>query len=973
MFKFLTERNYIFFLLIFGVISIGLHTSVSWAKVYRISSLGDSITASRQGYASYRYYLWKLITGYNIDFVGTKAGVSVGEPLYPYFDQAHEGHGGYYADDVLYEIDQWINQTNPDVVLCHLGTNDLWSGESVSSTINEISQIIDRIRSVNPNVKILLAQIIPSDFIPTGIVHYFNNEIALLAAQKNTQNSIVVAVDQWTGFNASTDTFDSVHPNDQGEQKIAWKFYTKLMEVLPTPNPTSPEWKDYQVTLKMRSDDNDAIGVMFRVKDNHNYYRFSWDSERSYRRLVKVVDGQFTLLAEDSITYVPGRTYQVKIVADSTVLEVWIDGEIIFSVVDDSIVEGSIALYNWANSAGYFDDVLVESIETGATLLFEDFSEGTNSQWGLVDEASKESPSNWSVSTGALVQNKNIYSLPLDPAELPKLGTYALYEINSGPQYAIMATADAGGTITPSGEIIVNEGGDQSFNIIPTNGFRVLDVIVDGVSLGAITNYTFTNITDAHTIAASFEATGSTIEWTDYQVTVNMRSDDNDAIGVMFRVKDNQNYYRFSWDSERSYRRLVKVVDGQFSLVAEDAVPYVPGRTYQVKIVADNTVLEVWIDGSLIFSVVDESIIEGSIAFYCWGNEGGRFNDVFVESLVSGAVLLSESFSDGLITGWTVADEGNGNPVADWSAATGNLVQSSNVYSMPVDPAHLPKLGTYALYEINTGPTFAITATAGEGGSISPSGEIMVSEGGDQSFSIIPNIGFQVLDLVVDGVSQGATSSYTFTNVTDAHAIEASFEAAGSTIEWTDYQVTVNMRSDDNDAIGVMFRVKDNQNYYRFSWDSERSYRRLVKVVDGQFALLAEDQAPYVPGRTYQVNIVADSTVLEVWIDGSLIFSVVDESIVEGSIAFYCWGNEGGRFNDVLVESLVSGAVLLSENFSNGQITGWTIVDEGTGNPVADWSAATGTLVQRSNVYSLPLKTADLPKLGTYALYQNAS
>jgi hypothetical protein len=188
-------------------------------------------------------------------------------------------------------------------------------------------------------------------------------------------------------------------------------------------------------------------------------------------------------------------------------------------------------------------------------------------------------------------------------------------------------------------------------------------------------------------------------DWTDYRVTLNMRSEDNDAIGIMFRVQDSQNYYRFSWDSQRSYRRLVKVVNGRFTLLAEDAVPYVPGRTYQMKIIADGTTLEVWIDQALIFSAVDSDIAEGTIAFYSWGNEGNYFDDVQVNGLTTGDVLLSNDFNNGLMTDWSVVDEGNGSAPSVWSAATGSLVQSSNIYSLPTDPGDLPKLGTYCFYD----------------------------------------------------------------------------------------------------------------------------------------------------------------------------------------------------------------------------------------------------------------------------------
>jgi hypothetical protein len=71
--------------------------------------------------------------------------------------------------------------------------------------------------------------------------------------------------------------------------------------------------------------------------------------------------------------------------------------------------------------------------------------------------------------------------------------------------------------------------------------------------------------------------------------------------------------------------------------------------------------------------------------------------------------------------------------------------------------------------------SMTITATAGEHGSISPSGEVTVSHGEDQEFHIEPDEGYGIEDVLVDGVSIGAESVYTFENVTTGHTIEAIF------------------------------------------------------------------------------------------------------------------------------------------------------------------------------------------------------
>ena len=71
-------------------------------------------------------------------------------------------------------------------------------------------------------------------------------------------------------------------------------------------------------------------------------------------------------------------------------------------------------------------------------------------------------------------------------------------------QNIITASAGANGSITPSGAVAVNYGADQSFTITPDAHYHVADVLVDGSSVGAVTSYTFTNVTTSHTIAASF-------------------------------------------------------------------------------------------------------------------------------------------------------------------------------------------------------------------------------------------------------------------------------------------------------------------------------------------------------------------------------------------------------------------------------------------------------------------------------------
>lgn len=81
------------------------------------------------------------------------------------------------------------------------------------------------------------------------------------------------------------------------------------------------------------------------------------------------------------------------------------------------------------------------------------------------------------------------------------------------------------------------------------------------------------------------------------------------------------------------------------------------------------------------------------------------------------------------------------------------------------------------IIQSTTPVTYTITASAGPNGSISPSGSVTVNQGSNKSFTITPDSGYSIDDVLVDGSSVGAVSSYTFTNVTQNHTISATFKA----------------------------------------------------------------------------------------------------------------------------------------------------------------------------------------------------
>src|SRR5690606_5970489 len=103
---------------------------------------------------------------------------------------------------------------------------------------------------------------------------------------------------------------------------------------------------------------------------------------------------------------------------------------------------------------------------------------------------------------------------------------------NATASYEITATAGANGSINPSGTVEVNCGADQAFTITADSGYAVADVLVNGVSVGAVTTYTFENVTEDQTISATFmEFTGPCFEGQAVNETIFTRSGSTTTVG----------------------------------------------------------------------------------------------------------------------------------------------------------------------------------------------------------------------------------------------------------------------------------------------------------------------------------------------------------------------------------------------------------------------------------------------------------
>ncbi|KAH6641015.1 SGNH hydrolase-type esterase domain-containing protein [Chaetomium tenue] len=219
-----------------GLLALAIaHTGLvdAQAKV-KIMPLGDSITGSP---GCWRALLWRELQDagiQNTDFVGTLPNQGCGFE----HDGENEGHGGFLATNIASQnqLVGWLSQTEPDVVMMHLGTNDVWSNLSPSTILGAFDTLVEQMRASKPTMKILVAQIIPMN--PPNCAECgqrvvdLNEAIAEWAPTVTTAESPISVVDCWTGFDTASMTGDGVHPNENGNDALAKCWYDPLAKVI---------------------------------------------------------------------------------------------------------------------------------------------------------------------------------------------------------------------------------------------------------------------------------------------------------------------------------------------------------------------------------------------------------------------------------------------------------------------------------------------------------------------------------------------------------------------------------------------------------------------------------------------------------------------------------------------------------------------------------------------------------------------
>jgi C1A family cysteine protease len=367
--------------------------------------------------------------------------------------------------------------------------------------------------------------------------------------------------------------------------------------------------------------------------------------------------------------------------------------------------------------------------------------------------------------------------------------------------YTITASAGANGTITPSGVTTVSPMGNITYTIAPNSGYTIDNVVVDGVNQGAITSYSFNNVNANHTISATFKSTtGLTRESV---VAANASSEENDGGTIRRAGLAIDNNLTTRWSSTYSdpqwivfdlgtAKSIVSVVfdweganarnyllegsnDATFTTKTTlatrsnmaagnhriDSLPNLTGsyRYYRMYGTARNGTwgYSIWearfySSGTPVnYTLTATTVGRGSISF---NPESGVYPAVYPAGTV--VTLTAVDGRDFVFSNWSGDVTGTNRQVT--------ITMNSNKNAT----------ANFSLI------TYTITASAGANGTITPSGVTTVSPMGNVTYTIAPNAGYTVDNVIVNGVAQGAITSYSFNNVNANHTISATFRAIGS-------------------------------------------------------------------------------------------------------------------------------------------------------------------------------------------------
>ncbi|MBB2943434.1 hypothetical protein FB565_003147 [Actinoplanes lutulentus] len=207
-------------------VAIGAMRAQAEPTPLRIMPLGDSITyGANTTIGAYRGPLWDELrqNGTTVDYVGSRRYGNIP-------DADNEGYPAWKIADIAGITDNALTTYKPNVVLLHIGTNDMNENADAAGAPGRLGSLIDQIFRTQPDVTLLVSTLVPAvDPAVEGRIFDFNNSLPGVVAQRQNAGRRVWLVDMDPVTTA--DLADLLHPNDNGYRKMADVFAEGLQSV----------------------------------------------------------------------------------------------------------------------------------------------------------------------------------------------------------------------------------------------------------------------------------------------------------------------------------------------------------------------------------------------------------------------------------------------------------------------------------------------------------------------------------------------------------------------------------------------------------------------------------------------------------------------------------------------------------------------------------------------------------------------
>ena len=341
----------------------------------------------------------------------------------------------------------------------------------------------------------------------------------------------------------------------------------------------------------------------------------------------------------------------------------------------------------------------------------------------------------------------------------------------SSDTVTLTTTANEGGTVAPAGQTGYAPGASVEITFTPDPGYQLASVKVNGRTVD-VTDGAYTLVMDqSYAVSATFE------KIPDVPVVM-FQNDFEDVAGDSFpfhgwtvKVQDTSStwkqYTYYNWKNEGN--------DSKHAYISNDW-----------KGAQDEYLISPAVD----LSGTRDGVLTFDFAYGEYGIKNKTFTATVEASTDGGKTWnaiwnFQDSYTGQQASNYIISGSAEVPVPAEYNV---DGVQFAFRYVHPnEDTTGQLAIDNVKLMAVEDGPVaqkYTITATAGEGGSITPAGAVSVKEGASQTFAIAAQEGYAIADVLVDGQSVGAVDSYTFENVTANHTIAAVFTKTASDVQF---------------------------------------------------------------------------------------------------------------------------------------------------------------------------------------------